>query len=128
MKIAGTEISDKKHVVISLTEIFGIGKSTAIKILNESNIIHSKKVKDLTDSEKQQLSDVLDKYTIEHDLRRKVLDNINHHVLIRSYRGIRIQKGLPVNGQRTHTNAKSSKRCSPFRTVSQKISNKNGKK
>jgi len=114
MKIAGTEIRDDKHVVISLRGIFGIGKTTAIKILEKVNIPPSKKVKELTDAEQQSLVDELDNYTITNDLKRKILNNINRLVTIRCYKGLRLQKGLPARGQRTHTNSKTARRNSVF--------------
>ena len=114
MKIAGTEISDNKHIVISLCGIFGIGKSTAIKILEKIQVPQNKKVKDLSDLEQQRLIDELEKYTITNDLKRQILNNINRLVSIRCYRGTRLQKGLPAHGQRTHTNSKTSRRNSVF--------------
>lgn len=114
MKIAGTEISDRKHVVISLCGIFGIGKTTAIKILQKVNIPQSTKVKDLNDVEQQSLIDELDNYTITNDLKRKILNNINRLVSIRCYKGLRLQKGLPARGQRTHTNSKTARRNGVF--------------
>jgi small subunit ribosomal protein S13 len=118
MKIAGTEINDHKHIVISLCSIFGIGKSLSIKILTEANIPLTKKVKDLSLTEQQTLSNILnsDQYLINTDLRKTILSNIERLVSIRCYRGIRLKKGLPAHGQNTHTNAKTAKRNSLFKS------------
>jgi small subunit ribosomal protein S13 len=114
MKIAGTEISDNKHVVISLCGIFGIGKTTSIKILEKLALPKNKKVKDLTDLEQQMLADELDNYVINNDLQREILNNINRLVSINCYRGKRLKAGLPSHGQRTHANGKTAKRNSKF--------------
>lgn len=114
MKIAGTEISDKKQVVISLCGIFGIGKSTSKKILDKVNISHKKKVKDLSDSEQQKIAEELENYTITNDLQREIVNNITRLVSINCYRGKRLKAGLPSHGQRTHTNGKTAKRNSKF--------------
>lgn len=123
MKIAGTEISDNKHIVISLCGIFGIGKTTSIKILQKLSIPQNKKVKDLTDKEQQKLADELENYTITNDLQREVLNNINRLVSINCYRGKRLRAGLPSHGQRTHANGKTAKRNNKFGSkVSSKVS------
>lgn len=114
MKIAGTEISDKKHVVISLQGIFGIGASTAKKILAKLAIQSTKKVKDLTDIEQHKIAEELENYTITNDLQREIINNINRLVAVNCYRGVRLRKGLPSHGQRTHTNGKTAKRNSKF--------------
>jgi small subunit ribosomal protein S13 len=114
MKIAGTEISDKKHVVISLQGIFGIGATTSKKILDKLKISQTKKVKDLTDMEQQKIAEELENYTITNDLNREIINNINRLVAINCYRGKRLKAGLPSHGQRTHTNGKTAKRNSKF--------------
>ena len=114
MKIAGTEISDKKHVVISLQGIFGIGATTAKKILDKLKITQTKKVKDLSDLEQQKIAEELENYTITNDLNREITTNISRLVAINCYRGKRLKAGLPSHGQRTHTNGKTSKRNSKF--------------
>ena len=109
-RIAGVNISDVKHVVISLTGIYGIGSTRAKKICTELNIPPTKKVKDLLENEIEAIRQKLAAYTIEGDLRREVSMNIKRLQEIGCYRGIRHRKGgLPLRGQRTRTNARTRK-------------------
>jgi small subunit ribosomal protein S13 len=114
MKIAGTEISDNKQIVISLCGIFGIGRSTSKKILDKLKIPHEKKVKDLTELEQQHIAEELENYTITNDLKREIINNKNQLIIINCYRGKRLKAGLPSHGQRTHSNGKTASRNSDF--------------
>jgi small subunit ribosomal protein S13 len=120
-RIAGVDIPRDKRVVISLTYIHGIGRTTAAKILRLANIDSDRRVKDLPDDEVGRLRQVIDRLSstkeilIEGDLRRDVAMNIKRLIEIGTYRGIRHRRGLPVRGQRTRTNARS--RRGPKRTV-----------
>jgi small subunit ribosomal protein S13 len=120
-RIAGIDIPRDKRVVISLTYIMGIGRTTAEKVVKLANVNPDTRVKDLTDDEVGRLRSIIDKMAstkdilIEGDLRREVAMNIKRLVEIGSYRGIRHRRGLPVRGQRTRTNGRS--RRGPKRTV-----------
>ena len=120
-RIAGIDIPRDKRVVISLTYIMGIGRSTSEKIIRLANVSADTRVKDLSDEEVARLRTIVDKMAstkdilIEGDLRREVAMNIKRLVEIGSYRGIRHRRGLPVRGQRTRTNGRS--RRGPKRTV-----------
>ena len=107
-RIAGVDIPRDKRVVISLTYIFGIGKTTSEKILKSTNIDPSKRVKDLDEAELTRLRDFIDRnYVVEGDLRREVNMNIKRLIEIGSYRGMRHRRNLPARGQRTRTNART---------------------
>ncbi len=109
-RIAGIDIPRDKHIVISLTYIFGIGKPLAQKILKELGIDETRKTKDLTEEEVVKIRAYIDNnFKVEGDLRREVTQNIKRLIEINSYRGIRHKRGLPVRGQRTHTNARTRK-------------------
>lgn len=109
-RIAGVDIPDNKRVEISLTYIFGIGRSTANKILSEADIDPNTRVKDLSDEELNRIRENIDQnYHVEGDLRREVAMNIKRLQEIGSYRGRRHRMGLPVRGQRTKTNARTRK-------------------
>ncbi|MFM2344602.1 MAG: hypothetical protein RLZZ210_1213 [Pseudomonadota bacterium] len=108
-RIAGENIPDHKHVEIGLTHIFGIGRKTARKICDITNVLFSKKVKELTDSELEALRLEVGKYTTGGDLRREKSMDIKRLMDIGCYRGLRHRKGLPVRGQRTRTNARTRK-------------------
>lgn len=109
-RIAGIDIPKEKHIVISLTYLFGIGKPLAQKLLKSLNIEEAKKTKDLTEEEVIKIRTYIDNnYKVEGDLRREVTLNIKRLIEINSYRGIRHKRGLPVRGQRTHTNARTRK-------------------
>ena len=110
VRIAGVDIPNEKHVNISLTYIFGVGRSTAEKILDDLGIKKNTKAKDLTEEEVVKIRDYLESnIKIEGDLRREVSQNIKRLIEINSYRGIMHRRGLPVRGQRTHTNARTRK-------------------
>ncbi|MBP9667544.1 30S ribosomal protein S13 [Candidatus Saccharibacteria bacterium] len=109
-RIAGVTIPSEKQVHIALTYIYGIGRKHASSILAAANIEPTTRVKDLTEAEEQRLRDVIDKdYTVEGDLQRLVTNNIKRLKDINAYRGLRHKSGLPVNGQRTRTNARTRK-------------------
>lgn len=109
-RIAGIDIPRDKHIVISLTYIFGIGKPLAQKILKDLGIEETRKTKDLTEEEVIKVRAYIDNnLKVEGDLRREVTQNIKRLIEINSYRGIRHKRGLPVRGQRTHTNARTRK-------------------
>jgi small subunit ribosomal protein S13 len=107
-RIAGVDIPRDKRTVISLTYIFGIGKTTSEKIVESTNIDPSKRVKDLDEAELTRLRDFIDRnYVVEGDLRREVNMNIKRLIEIGSYRGMRHRRNLPARGQRTRTNART---------------------
>ena len=109
-RIAGVDIPRDKHICIALTSIFGVGRSKAKKILNDLNIAESIKTKDLTEDELVKIREYIDNNCkVEGDLKREVTQNIKRLIEINSYRGIRHKRGLPVRGQRTHTNARTRK-------------------
>ena len=119
-RIAGVDLPRDKRSEAGLTYIYGIGPSTAKRILAATNINPDTRVKDLTDDEAQLIRDYLDANNIlvEGDLHRDVALNIKRLVEIQCYRGVRHRKGLPVHGQRTKTNARTRK--GPKRTVANK--------
>lgn len=107
-RIAGVDIPRDKRTVISLTYIYGIGKTTSEKILESTSIDPSKRVKDLDEAELTRLRDFIDRnYVVEGDLRREVNMNIKRLIEIGSYRGMRHRRNLPARGQRTRTNART---------------------
>ena len=109
-RIAGVELPNQKRVEIGLTYIFGIGRSTANKILDKTGINPDTRCKDLTEDEVSKLRDeIQDFHKVEGDLRRDVALDIKRLVEIGCYRGVRHRKGLPVRGQRTKTNARTRK-------------------
>ncbi|MBO4897026.1 MAG: 30S ribosomal protein S13 [Clostridia bacterium] len=118
-RIAGIDLPREKRIEIGLTYIFGIGRSSADKILKETGINPDTRVKDLTEEEVGKLREIIDKdYKVEGDLRRSVALDIKRLVEIGCYRGIRHRKGLPVRGQNTKTNARTRK--GPKRTIAGK--------
>ena len=118
-RIAGIDLPREKRIEIALTYIYGIGRTSATKILAETGINPDVRVKDLTEEDEIKLSKVIaDNYTVEGDLRREVAMDIKRLVEIGSYRGMRHRKGLPVRGQRSKTNARTRK--GPKRTVANK--------
>ena len=118
-RIAGVDIPRDKRVVISLTYIYGVGRTRSSEILKTTKIDESIRVKDLTDDQLVALRDEIEKnYKVEGDLRRDVAADIRRKVEIGSYEGLRHRKGLPVHGQRTKTNARTRK--GPKRTVAGK--------
>ena len=109
-RIAGVNIPTGKRVEIALTYIHGIGRSSARKICNDVGIPAERRVLDLTDSELGRIRDVIDKeYNVEGELRRDHSMNIKRLMDLGCYRGLRHRRGLPVRGQRTHTNARTRK-------------------
>lgn len=115
-RICGVDLPKDKKIGIALTYIYGIGRTTACKVLKVARLNSDTRAKDLTEEEVSRLSAVISKdYKIEGDLRREVLDNVKRLTEISCYRGVRHRKGLPVRGQRTHTNARTRK--GPRRTV-----------
>ena len=118
-RIAGVDIPRDKRVVISLTYIYGIGRTRSSEILKATKISEEIRVKDLNDDQLIALRDEIEKnFKVEGDLRRDVAADIRRKVEIGSYEGIRHRKGLPVRGQRTKTNARTRK--GPKRTVAGK--------
>ncbi|GAY77912.1 30S ribosomal protein S13 [Sporolactobacillus inulinus] len=117
-RIAGIDIPRDKRVVISLTYIYGIGLTTAKKILAEANVSEDTRVRDLTEEEQTRIREVVDHYRVEGDLRREVSLNIKRLIEIGSYRGIRHRRGLPVRGQNTKNNSRTRK--GPKRTIAGK--------
>jgi small subunit ribosomal protein S13 len=115
-RIAGVNLPNQKRLEVGLTYIFGIGRSTAVKICSELGLSPDEKVRDLTDEEVTKLRNYIDgSLTVEGDLRRDRQQAIKRLGEIGAYRGIRHRRGLPVNGQRTKTNARSRK--GPKKTV-----------
>ncbi|WP_440897153.1 30S ribosomal protein S13 [Amphibacillus sp. Q70] len=108
-RIAGIDVPREKRVVISLTYIYGVGKSTAEKILKEANVSENTRVRDLTEDELGRIRTVVNEYTTEGDLRREVSLNIKRLIEIGSYRGLRHRRSLPVRGQKTKNNARTRK-------------------
>jgi len=109
-RISGVDIPRDKHIVIALTYIYGIGKSLAKKMLADLKIEQTRKTRDLTEDEVVRIRTYIDNnFKVEGDLRREVTQNIKRLIEINSYRGIRHKRGLPVRGQRTHTNARTRK-------------------
>jgi small subunit ribosomal protein S13 len=109
-RIAGVNIPTNKRVVIALRYIHGIGPVNAVTIVDELKIPHSKRVNELSDAEVLAIREIIDRdYVVEGDLRREVSMNIKRLTDLGCYRGTRHRKGLPVRGQRTHTNARTRK-------------------
>ncbi len=109
-RIAGVNIPTNKRVLISLTYIHGIGRTTALRIVDKLGIAHSARVQDLTDEEVLRIRETIDSdHQVEGDLRRTTSMNIKRLMDLRTYRGLRHRNGLPVRGQRTHTNARTRK-------------------
>ena len=108
-RIAGINIPLTKHVVISLTSIYGIGNSLARKICEAADVAPETQVKDLAEPEVAKLRTAVATFTVEGDLRREVSMNIKCLMDLGSYRGIRHRRGLPLRGQRTRTNARTRK-------------------
>jgi len=109
-RVAGVELPKNKRMEIALTYIYGIGRTSATKILARANVDPARKSDDLTAEEQVRIRQVIDSdYEVEGDLRREVQQNIKRLMDLGCYRGIRHRKGLPVRGQRTHTNARTRK-------------------
>jgi small subunit ribosomal protein S13 len=109
-RIAGVDLPRDKGVEIGLTYIYGVGRTTAREILDKTGVSASLKVRDLTDADVNRLRQAIEKdYRVEGALRTEIAMNIKRLMDIGSYRGIRHRRGLPVRGQRTHTNARTKK-------------------
>ena len=118
-RISGVDIPREKRLEISLTYIFGIGRTTAHLVCDETGLSRDTRVRDLTDDEVAKLRSFIDgNVKVEGDLRREVAANIKRKVEIGSYEGLRHRRGLPVHGQRTRTNARTRK--GPKKTVAGK--------
>ena len=118
-RIAGIDLPKEKRVEIGRTYIYGIGRTSANKILEKAGINPDTRVKDLTDAEEAKLREIIGhEYVVEGDLRRNVAMDIKRLTEIGCYRGVRHRKGLPVRGQRSKTNARTRK--GPKRTVANK--------
>jgi len=118
-RIAGVDIPREKRLEISLTYILGIGRTTATKVCTDTGIDPNTRVRDLTEEEVAQLRNHIDaNLKVEGDLRRDVAQDIKRKIEIGCYQGVRHRKGLPVHGQRTHTNARTRK--GPRKTVANK--------
>jgi small subunit ribosomal protein S13 len=118
-RVAGIEIPAQKPAWVSLTYVFGIGKTLARKILKEANVPEGTRVKDLNEDQLTRINSIVDKnYVVEGALRRVIQQNIQRLKDIGSYRGSRHRRGLPVRGQRTRTNARTRK--GPRKTVAGK--------
>ena len=118
-RIAGIDLPKDKRIEIGLTYIYGIGRTSATKILAATGIDPDIRVRDLTEEQEQMLRDEIDKgYIVEGDLRRNVAMDIKRLIEIGSYRGMRHRKSLPVRGQRSKTNARTRK--GPAKTVANK--------
>jgi small subunit ribosomal protein S13 len=118
-RIAGVNLPTNKRVVIALQYIHGIGSKTAQDIMGKVNLPAERRVSQLTDAEVLQIREIIDRdYMVEGDLRREVQLNIKRLMDLGCYRGLRHRKGLPVRGQRTHTNARTRK--GPAKTIAGK--------
>ncbi|KMJ56479.1 30S ribosomal protein S13 [Alkalihalophilus sp. As8PL] len=117
-RVAGVDIPRDKRVVISLTYIFGVGKTKSSEILAEAGVSEDTRVRDLTEEELGRIREAVEVHTVEGDLRREVSLNIKRLIEIGSYRGIRHRRGLPVRGQNSKNNARTRK--GPRRTVANK--------
>ena len=118
-RIAGVDLPKDKRIEIGLTYVYGIGRTSATKILEKTGINPDIRVKDLTDEDEAKIRDIIDaKYLVEGDLRRQTALDIKRLTEIGCYRGVRHRKGLPVRGQNTKNNARTRK--GPKRTIAGK--------
>ena len=117
-RLAGVDLPKDKRIEIGLTYIYGIGRTSANKILAETGINPDTRVKDLTEEEESKLRETLEHYVVEGDLRRRTALDIKRLMEIGCYRGTRHRKGLPVRGQRSKTNARTRK--GPKHTIANK--------
>ncbi len=109
-RIVGVDLPQQKHVEIGLTYIYGVGRSTSRKVLSKANVDPMVRVKDLSEDEIRRITRIIqDDVKVEGDLRKEVAMNIKRLMEIGCYRGVRHRRGLPVRGQRTHTNARTRK-------------------
>jgi small subunit ribosomal protein S13 len=109
-RIAGVDLPRRKHIAYALPYLYGIGRTLSLQICKKAKIPEDKKVEELSDAEIKSIRDLLDtEYKVEGDLRREVQLNIKRLMDLGCYRGLRHRRGLPANGQRTHTNARTRK-------------------
>jgi small subunit ribosomal protein S13 len=109
-RIAGVDLPRRKAIAFALPYIFGVGKKTALKICAKANIPENRKVDELTETDVKAIRDIIEgSHKVEGDLRREIQQNIKRLMDLGCYRGLRHRKGLPVHGQRTHTNARTRK-------------------
>jgi small subunit ribosomal protein S13 len=108
-RIAGVNLQPNKHIWVALTQIYGIGRTLALQVCEQSQIAPDTKVRDLTEGEQEKLRNIVSSMTVEGDLRREVGMNIKRLMDLGCYRGLRHRRGLPVRGQRTRTNARTRK-------------------
>lgn len=107
MRILGTNLPENKRLEVSLTYLYGIGHTTAMKILEKASLSPDKRTKDLTDDEQNKLREIIEKHKIEGDLRREISSNVKRLKEIKAYRGTRHARRLPTRGQRTKTNSRT---------------------
>jgi small subunit ribosomal protein S13 len=107
MRIAGITLPDNKQIAFALTAVYGVGRARALTILNDLKISPTTKAKDISVDDENRIRTVVEKDTIEGDLRREVSSNIKRLKDIKAYRGVRHAKGLPTRGQRTKTNSRT---------------------
>jgi len=109
-RIAGVDLPGRKHIHIALRYLYGVGAHNSVLICQKAGIPLDKKAQDLTEAEARKIREIIDaEYKVEGDLRREVQMNIKRLMDLGCYRGLRHRRGLPVNGQRTHTNARTRK-------------------
>jgi small subunit ribosomal protein S13 len=108
-RIAGVNIPDRKHAVIALTAIYGIGRTRSARICEAANVPEATRIQDLSEDEIERLRSEVAKYSVEGDLRREISMNIKRLMDLGANRGIRHRRGLPLRGQRTRTNARTRK-------------------
>jgi small subunit ribosomal protein S13 len=110
VRVAGVDIPDEKRVEVALTRVYGVGPTSALKIIDQAGVIGNPRMKDLDDADLNRIREIVDKgFKVEGDLRREVNMNIRRLMDIGSYRGLRHRHGLPAHGQRTKTNARTKK-------------------
>lgn len=107
MRILGITIPDTKRLDIALTVLYGVGRSRALNILSKAKVDHNIKAKDLTVDQENEIRKIIESYRIEGDLKREVAANVKRHKDIKTYRGMRHMRHLPVRGQRTKTNSRT---------------------
>lgn len=107
MRLLGITIPEEKRIDIGLTVLYGIGRSRATKLLGEAKVDSAKKPKDISIDEENRIRALIEKLTLEGDLKREVAGNVKRLKDIKAYRGVRHQRGLPVRGQRTKTNSRT---------------------
>lgn len=108
-RIAGVNVPDNKHAVVSLTSVYGIGRTSARKICAEVGIAEDAKISELSEEQMDSVRSAVSNYSVEGDLRREVNMNIKRLMDLGCYRGLRHRRGLPLRGQRTKTNARTRK-------------------